>query len=91
MTTRTTTSLTYQWKQVPCGDRGGPIEFQCVLYDDDGQQVDIVTTTDFAAMFEYLLPCGMYNFTVRAFNDAGYGDFSVRYKEGTDAEGNKMS
>ena len=91
MTTRTTTSLTYQWKQVPCGDRGGPIEFQCVLYDENGKQVDSYTTANYSAMFDDLLPCMMYNFTVRAVNDAGYGDFSERYEEGTDFEGNSTS
>ena len=88
MTTRTSTSLAYEWLQVPCGNRGGPIEFVFALYDEDGN-VDSDTTNDLSATFDRLVPCRIYNFTVRASNDAGNGSFVELSEEGTDSEGNE--
>ena len=62
-----------------------------MLYDEDGTEVDSDTTTGLSVRFDDLVPCRMYNFTVRAFNDAGYGSFAEFSEEGTDSEGNETS
>ena len=72
----TPTSLTYQWSQVPCGQRGGPNSYQYQLSDGAGNEVVLDNTADLYITIDGLISCTRYYFKVSAANIAGVGPAS---------------
>ena len=76
-TSRTNTSLTFEWLQVACGQRGGPNSFNYELSDEKGNLLDYGSTPYLTVTINGLEPCTEYLFRVRAYNAGGNGQFSL--------------
>ena len=72
----TDTSLSFQWGRVPCGYRGGPNDFRYQLSDESNTIISEGDTSTLDVKIDNLLACNRYSFVVKAFNDAGEGDFA---------------
>ena len=64
----TTTSLTFTWDEVPCGNRGGPNTYKYTL--DTSSPVETAATS---VTISDLIPCSSYQFSVLASTSAGDG------------------
>ncbi|XP_072048343.1 receptor-type tyrosine-protein phosphatase S-like [Amphiura filiformis] len=73
---RTNTSLSFEWDRVPCGKRGGSNMFLYELSDVNSNPIDSDSTADKFVTFWVLSPCTEYRFRVKASNDVGDGAFS---------------
>ncbi|XP_072048531.1 uncharacterized protein [Amphiura filiformis] len=73
---RTNTSLSFEWDRILCGKRGGPNIFMYELSDINGNPINSGTTPDMIVTFVDLDPCTKYRFRVKASNDVGDGVFS---------------
>ena len=69
-----TNSLTFTWERVACSDRGGANRYNYEIRNADG--IFFSNTSALYAIIGGLLPCTNYTFRVRAFNNAGFSDFS---------------
>ena len=87
-TSRTNTSLTFEWSRVPCGQRGGPNDFYYQL-SVDGSLIYNDSTPDLSATIVGLDSCNSYSFVAMAFNDAGDGDHSEPIKGETGIGGKR--
>ncbi|XP_072048335.1 uncharacterized protein [Amphiura filiformis] len=73
---RTNTSLSFEWDRVPCGKRGGPNIFMYELSDINDNPINSGPTPDMFVTFVDLDPCTKYRFRVKASNDVDDGVFS---------------
>ena len=86
-TSRTNTTLTFEWQRLPCGQRGGPNDFNYELRDAVGNKLYSDVTKKLSVTFWELQQCALYSFVVRAVNDAGEGSFSIPVNGETDEDG----
>ncbi|XP_072041267.1 receptor-type tyrosine-protein phosphatase mu-like [Amphiura filiformis] len=71
------TSLTFTWDSVPCGQiRGDGLYYQYILGKDATSITDIMDTSSLTTTFQNLTACSDYWLIVRASNNAGHGSFS---------------
>ena len=84
---RTNTSLIFEWLEVQCGQRNGPNNYRYELVDDNEVLIDTNTTSDLSVTISDLESCAEYSFKVQAFNDAGNGEFSPVVQWETDIGG----
>ncbi|XP_072048542.1 receptor-type tyrosine-protein phosphatase F-like [Amphiura filiformis] len=73
---RTNTSLSFEWDRVLCGKRGGPNIFLYELRDVNSNPINSGSTPDIYVTFMDLDSCTEYQFRVKASNDVGDGLFS---------------
>ena len=78
-------SLTFVWEPVTCLDRGGVNRYNYEIRNADG--IFNSDTSELNVTKEGLLPCTNYNFKARAYNQAGFGNFSLPIEATTDYAG----